>query len=474
MQIDNEDENKFENLKYDYNLRMSTGVILLINCPPLMQFGLDNSNWKIGPKFMGIKLIPFGSHYIYYSLNDEEYAIKQGFFIDVNKNQLIHIRKWDNEIEDFISLKDEDEKNFSIGVTNLEFDPFLGNYPFEQYENWKDLTKYINYDIISKIQPISKKFITSSKEYEGDYIDKLPEFSEDEKNKNTNKENNQKSTNIVEDEFVEMKIDTNEEERDNNSAKKENKNNFKKMQEKINNNLNFDSIKSNLYYTNIPKNKIFLATEKIEHSLITKNNIDKSFILEELIIKEFKNNEDLILGEFQFSFITFFIAEIYESFEQWKNICLLILNCQEIISKKEKFFGKFIEVLYNQFRNFPKDFFIDELTTNNFFKRALENFINYIKEDENKTIQNSIKKRIFYFEKFLKEFFGFSVKDENSKIIESYLNNVDIEDDELPVIVDEEEINNILSNQIQNETNENTVNNTDNETDDNDINMERF
>jgi A1 cistron-splicing factor AAR2 len=142
----NKDLNKinYEELKYDYNLRMTSGVLLLINCPAQMQFGIDSSKWKIGEKFMGIKLIPEGAHYVSYALSDEEFAIKQGFFIYVNNKKLIHIRKWDNDLEDFVSLKDEDDKNFSIGVYNLEFDPYLGNYPLEQYENWKDLSKYIS------------------------------------------------------------------------------------------------------------------------------------------------------------------------------------------------------------------------------------------------------------------------------------------------------------------------------------------
>lgn len=35
--------------------------------------------------FKGIKLIPFGAHYIYYSLKDEDYAQRMGFFIYIQK-----------------------------------------------------------------------------------------------------------------------------------------------------------------------------------------------------------------------------------------------------------------------------------------------------------------------------------------------------------------------------------------------------
>lgn len=525
----NKDLNKknYEELKYDYNLRMTSGVLLLINCPAQMQFGIDSSKWKIGDKFMGIKLIPEGAHYVSYALSSEEYAIKQGFFIYVNNKKLIHIRKWDNDLEDFVALKEEDYKNFSIGVHNLEFDPYLGNYPLEQYENWKDLCKYISYEVIERIQPLSKKYITSSKEYDeiSDSTNmnllnpKSKKFEEMLKLKNpeTYNESNQK---LFEDKSKDNKqsehrinledeiYDSNQKEDkkqteskdkidESNQPEQKNKPDYSEMQENIKKSLtNFDKIKSDLYFTDIPKKKVFLVTEKIEKSLITKNNIDKSFLFEELLIKSFKGNEEELLGEFQFSFITFLIAEIYESFEHWKNLCILILNCQDAISKKTKFFCLFIEVLYNQFRQFPKDFFIDELTSNNFFNKSLENFIVFIKDEENKekfSDNNKIKKMIIYFEKFLDEYFGLHIKDENTKIIEKYLDSKNInsydhktlknkeeEDDEMPVIVYQEEINQILEygndalNNMQIET-DTTVNNTDTEQEDNDnMNIDRF
>ena len=75
-----------------YEIRMNTGVLLLLNSPKLMQFGVDLCQWTIGEKFMGIKLIPLGSHFISYALNDEKYQIKQGFFINVNKENKNHVR----------------------------------------------------------------------------------------------------------------------------------------------------------------------------------------------------------------------------------------------------------------------------------------------------------------------------------------------------------------------------------------------
>lgn len=45
------------------------GVLLLLDCPSGLEFGIDNISWQIGPKFKGIKLIPLGTHIIAYSLH---------------------------------------------------------------------------------------------------------------------------------------------------------------------------------------------------------------------------------------------------------------------------------------------------------------------------------------------------------------------------------------------------------------------
>lgn len=389
-----------------YDLRMTSGVLLLLNCPKFMDFGIDFSSWTIGDKFMGIKHITPGPHFIYYSTKDENYMFKQGFFIDIatdNKNK-IHIRKWNPEIGDFVNLKEEDEKNFSIGVQNLDFDAYLGNYPTDQIENWRSLSNFIEDKILQRLEPINKRYITSSKEYE--------------------KENAPNS------------IDA--------------------------------EIKGNIYFTDIPKKKFSLKCNfKSDPETLTKINIDKSTILEELLLKEYKLDTNILLGEFQYSFITFFLCEIYESFEQWKNIFILISSAYESIKTRENFYCEFIEVIYHQFIQFPKDFFYDEISSDNFLKRVLNNFIkfceNLVSEDSQGKMFNKLIKRVRLFKKFLKEFFDFEIKDEEQRIIEKYLiikgnTNLDIEnseiknlnlcekdlDDDLPVIVDEEEINNIL------------------------------
>ena len=147
-----------ESKKLKYNLsyenRQKLGVLLLLNSPKKMQFGIDLSQWVIGDKFMGIKLIPLGIHYISFSLSEENNSFKQGFFIKITSEKKNIIREWNSKHETFIKLNEENEKNYSIGINNLDFDKYLGNYPYEQINNWNDLTNFLNLnaDIINKLQ----------------------------------------------------------------------------------------------------------------------------------------------------------------------------------------------------------------------------------------------------------------------------------------------------------------------------------
>ena len=148
-------DSKSKEYYLSYEKRRNLGTLLPLNSPKKMQFGIDLSQWVIGDKFMGIKLIPIGVHYISFSLSEENNAFKQGFFIEIEDNKKKSkniIREWSPKYETFIKLNDEMDKNYSIGLDNLDFDQFLGNYPYEQIQNWTDLSKFLNTSVINRLQ----------------------------------------------------------------------------------------------------------------------------------------------------------------------------------------------------------------------------------------------------------------------------------------------------------------------------------
>lgn len=70
-------------LNMEANQARRLGSLLLLDAPEGMQFGIDNQIWQTGPLFKGVKCIPTGAHFVYFSLKDEEYGSRMGFFIFV-------------------------------------------------------------------------------------------------------------------------------------------------------------------------------------------------------------------------------------------------------------------------------------------------------------------------------------------------------------------------------------------------------
>ena len=370
-----------------YENRRNLGTLLLLNSPKKMQFGIDLSQWVIGEKFMGIKLIPIGIHYISFSLSEENNAFKQGFFIEIpdNKNKSKNIiREWSPKYETFIKLNDEMDKNYSIGLDNLDFDQFLGNYPYEQISNWNDLSKFLNINIINRLQ----KNIDMTM---------CPEVKE-EKDKNNEIEN-------------------------------EDKNNINKQI------MSYDNIDFTEFYLNQP--------EYI-------NSLDKSVLLEKILLKFKSPNEFLGEFQYTFIlFLIGEVYEALKQWKDI--FILITSSENLINKKNlEKFFCDFIEIIYNQLRLFPDDLMHDVILENNFLKRYLTNFLLYEKNDMKNFTKRQKLLKAFVEEKFgykikseeerIIENYLNKDKDKNKKDKIDYyeLYKDDINDD-LPVIVDEKD-----------------------------------
>ena len=63
---------------------------------------------------------------MYYSLKDEKYENKIGFFIYVTSVNRVQVRRWNHDCQDFLRVSGDEENRYVSSVNNLEFDSFLG------------------------------------------------------------------------------------------------------------------------------------------------------------------------------------------------------------------------------------------------------------------------------------------------------------------------------------------------------------
>ena len=132
--------------------------LLILDMPPGTLLGFDLQTLSVGPLFKGIKMIPPGPHFIYYSATNKHENTSQsfftGFFIHPGPADII-VRRWDPQLEMLVKLCDEDEEErYKMSVKKLEFDQFLGAYDVHHYKAWKRISSHIDAEVIGKFEPV--------------------------------------------------------------------------------------------------------------------------------------------------------------------------------------------------------------------------------------------------------------------------------------------------------------------------------
>ncbi|XP_076911522.1 uncharacterized protein LOC143569522 [Bidens hawaiensis] len=281
-------------------------TLVFLGIPQHTLFGIDTQMFSVGPNFKGIKMIPPGIHFVYYSSSNRggsEFSPMIGFFVDLNPSEVI-VRKWDPQEERLVKVPEEEEERYARAVKSLEFDKYLGPYNLSQYGEWKMLSNYITKSVIERIEPIGGDITVIN---EPDIL-----------------ETGRKTA---------MEEALSEQLRNNNSNIPTSDDKFKKR---------------GCYYTKIPR--LIKKKGAISHNL-TSLNLDKTSLLESILMKEYGETEDLLLGELQFAFIAFLMGQSLEGFLQWKAIVHLLFGCIEApLHSRSRLFTKFMKVLYSQLR----------------------------------------------------------------------------------------------------------------------------
>ncbi|KAK4410133.1 protein AAR2 [Sesamum angolense] len=301
-------------------------TLLLLDVPQYTLIGIDTQMFSSGPNFKGIKMIPPGIHFIYYSSANREgseFSPVVGFFsmpplhrhhvvnlqpLDAHRKQPKHQPDFSCFVDLKFNLPSGGEERYSDAVKRLEFDKQLGPYTLSQYGDWKRLSNYITKVTVERIEPIGGEIsIACESEMVGKFSKSAMEKSLAEQLKNSK---------------------------------------FSVPEEK--------SQKRGCYYTAIPrvvKHKGMCGKE------LTSLNIDKTQLLETILMKEYGGDEDALLAELQFAFIAFMMGQSLEGFLQWKLLVSLLFGCTEApLNTRSRLFTKFIKVIYHQLKyGFSKD-----------------------------------------------------------------------------------------------------------------------
>jgi A1 cistron-splicing factor AAR2 len=88
--------------------------------PAGTHFGLDYSDWVVGPRFQGVKMVPPGTHFVWVSAAGSmgDLAPRTGFFFTSAAGD-VAVARWDAEVEllQMVSpAQDDDVERLCEGV----------------------------------------------------------------------------------------------------------------------------------------------------------------------------------------------------------------------------------------------------------------------------------------------------------------------------------------------------------------------
>eukprot|EP00039_Didymoeca_costata_P017072 m.313569 g.313569 ORF g.313569 m.313569 type:complete len:341 (+) comp16491_c4_seq1:88-1110(+) len=333
------------------NFLAEGALIIVLDMPVGTEFGMDYNSWNVGPKFRGVKMVPPGLHFIYYSSvgrTTNETGPRTGFFVFTEKQEVV-VKRWNPSTEDLDDETQDVEQVARLRANILELDQYLAPYPFDDsLKRWLSLTGKIEPPVLQRLVPLNCKVCAAS-------------FSEQ-------KEGESES---AEQKFGFFKID------------------FRKY------------------------------PEGMSAADMTKLGMDRSYWLEQML-QSVGNDYSQILGELQFAFVCFLIGHVYDAFEQWKKLIVLLCTCDDALDKHPDLFFEFIGVLHFHLKETPQDFFVDIVSRNNFLTATLKTFFSLILGDENHNAK--LVDRTRNFKQMITKNFEWDFEDDD--------------EDDLPVVVE--------------------------------------
>ncbi|KAJ3024274.1 a1-alpha2 repression [Thoreauomyces humboldtii] len=332
-------------------------VLLFLDAPPNMEFGVDCYSWKTGPKFKGLKLIPPGMHFIYYSaLNreGENAGIRTGFWMTFLPRQVV-VKRWNPAVEDVFEdgeLDSEETERFRKNFR--EFDRFLGVYPLlpvdkepvSAYQRWLRLTTHITPTLVKKILPPSGKISAMRCVSRfSDVDDARPQFQSRKRGSTSSETPDPKNVS------TDMPLDSEASVLPTVPAK--------------------ETVEVlHLNFTSVDLKRSFPSGASGADR--TKYSMDKSYLLGQVLTTSGYQNYKDLLGELQLSFIVFLIGEVFDGYEQWKTIVHLLCQSSEALQTiGGTLFLEFTMILTQQLEAHPADFFMDPLSADNFIRANL-------------------------------------------------------------------------------------------------------
>ncbi|KAF9105597.1 a1-alpha2 repression [Mortierella sp. GBA35] len=424
MEMDNETMKKL----------FRAGAILLVLDAPQnqLEFGIDVNCWNTGPRFKGIKIIPPGAHFVYYSLHNTKTAtptsqgdggqgsskdkknedngtievteggttggdVRIGFWHQFESGEVV-VMKWNAYNEELELETDQDQlARYKAGIQ--EFDPYLGSYPLlpptSTYPAWLKLASHIKKSTIDSVFQ-SNGFVSSHDDQLEDELARATKIIERKQkedkdmaaaeavDKEEKTQGRTTSTIQEEDETEEMDIDVQSEQGTSaatttTAAAPPSK---------------FEQTKSNTSISFTPINLRSSFRKGAVGEEVTRYSLDKSWLLNDIFSTVYNKDVSAFLGEYQAAFVTMLLSYHLGAFRQWKTMTILVCQSTEATTSANytTLFSEFIQTLHHQLTSIPSSFFMDLLFASPDEDDMTANFLELALKSMGRSIQSGLRR----------------------------------------------------------------------------------
>ncbi|OQV24494.1 Protein AAR2-like protein [Hypsibius exemplaris] len=345
--------------------------LFFLDVPEKTEFGIDTTSWNVGEKFKGLKMIPPGIHFVYYSAvsKDDVTSPRTGFFHNFKSREVL-VKRWDHAHEGMSVevVSAEETERLSLNVKNL--DGYLGAYPYTSYKKWVSLTRWITDDTVERLSPLGPNRSVFSVQQ----LESLPHISSRAGTEAPPKKLKAEARQNPLTDLPDMKV--------------------------------IESTR--IRFSDLSLRPV--TTAGAVPSDITRLNMDRSGALEKLISTDCTGVESEALAEIQFAFVCFLTGQVYDAFEQWKKLVALLCSCEESIHKRPQLFIDFIGLMFFQLREVPRDFFVDIVSQENFLTQTLQGFFSIVENSPD--VDEALRSKAQKFKQHLQKQFSWDFSTE--------------------------------------------------------------
>lgn len=380
-------------------------MFLFLDVPEGTEFGMDCNLWTVGPKFRGVKMIPPGLHYIYFSAvsrSQGDTGPRSGFFYDFKAREVV-VRFWDSHLEIVSDKRLEEEEVEKLKKDKKGMDPNLAPYSFDDHKKWISLTNHISYDLIQLLQPTSGMISSFS--------EMVAEAGFEQRNVHRKNKMDYTECQVDPDSAIE-------------AGKEDSPLTVEKAEDALPKMCSAEG--TQMRFHKIPKKSF---PEGSTPSEITKYSLDKTLLLKTILKDEYNDQTSSLMGELQMSFVVFVYGRLFDGFEQWKQLVHLLCSSALSAVDDPQMYHDFITVLYFQIQDIPEDFFIDIVTSSNFLTSTLCSLFLHLRSDDvDSRLQTKAEKfRLYLTKRFKWNFDEEDVEDEQPQVVQ-------LTDDQLEIL----------------------------------------